>query len=71
MCNILMNEVRCLTTMCYRINRTEGGVGLYLSNDFEAKVHEDLCFFNQELAESLFVKISRPQGKNIVLGVIY
>ena len=44
---------------------------MYLSDDFEAKVRDDLCFVNEELAESLFLEIPRAQGKNIVIGVIY
>jgi hypothetical protein len=40
-------------------------------DDFEAKVCDDLCFVNEELAESLFLEIHRAQGKNIVIGVIY
>ena len=42
-----------------------------MSDDFEAKVRDDLCFVNEELAESLFLEIPRAQGKNIVIGVIY
>jgi hypothetical protein len=55
----------------HRSNRKGGGVGLYMSDDFEAKVRDDLCFVNEELAESLFLEIPRAQGKNIVIGVIY
>jgi hypothetical protein len=55
----------------HRSNRTGGGVGLYMSDDFEAKVRDDLCFVNEELAESLFLEIPRAQGKHIVIGVIY
>ena len=55
----------------HRSNRTGGGVGLYMSDDFEAKVCDDLCFVNEELAESLFLEIPRAQGENIVIGVIY
>ena len=42
-----------------------------MSDDFEAKVRDDLYFVNEELAQSLFLEIPRAQGKNIVIGVIY
>ena len=37
----------------YRKNRTGGGVGLYISNDLEFKLREDLSL---HIAESLFIK---------------
>ena len=40
----------------YRQNRTGGGVGLYISNDLEFKLREDLSLHNADIAESLFIK---------------
>ena len=40
----------------YRKNRTGGGVGLYISNDLEFKLREDLSLYNADIAESLFIK---------------
>lgn len=57
----------------YRTNKTGGGVGLYLSNDLNFKIRADLHFGDQntESAESLFIEIINPHGKNIIVGVIY
>ena len=44
-----------------------GGVGLYLTKQFRA----DLNLNNNETAESLFIEIVNPRGKNIIVGVIY
>ena len=40
----------------YRQNRTGGGVGLYISNDLEFKLREDLSLHNADIAELLFIK---------------
>ena len=40
----------------YRQNRTGVGVGLYISNDLEFKLREDLSLHNADIAESLFIK---------------
>jgi hypothetical protein len=42
-----------------------------LSNNFTAKSRDDLCFDDDELAESLFIEINKSLGKNIIVGVIY
>ena len=55
-----------------RLNRPGGGIGLYISDNLEYKLRTDLCFDNlQAAAESLFIEITRPKGKNIIVGVIY
>ena len=54
-----------------RSNRVGGGVGLYLSDNYESRIRDDLCFENQEIPESLFLEIQRAHGKNIIVGVIY
>ena len=35
------------------------------------KIRADLSFGDIDVAESLFIEISRPHGKNIIGGVIY
>ena len=53
-----------------RQNRVGGGVGLYISNKFEYIIHEELNVTSAVL-ESLFVELIIPNGKNILIGVIY
>ena len=54
-----------------RENRSGGGVGLYVSSNLNFKLRCDLDFLESNVAESLFIEIVKPQGKNIVTGVIY
>ena len=54
-----------------RENRFGGGVGLYVSSNLNFKFRCDLDFSLPNVAESLFIEIVKPQGKNIVAGVIY
>ena len=53
----------------HRPNRTCGGVGLYISDNLDFKIPADLSFDDIDVAESLFIEISRPHGKNII-GVV-
>ena len=53
-----------------KLNRMGGGVALYVSQCFEFTVCEELNIMNDSI-ESLFIEISIPQNKNIVIGVIY
>ena len=55
----------------HRTERTGGGVGLYIASAFEFKTRTDLCFEDNAIAESLFVEIFNPKGKNYIIGVIY
>ena len=55
----------------HRSNRIGGGVGLYLSENFDSRVRDDLCFDNDAITELLFVEINNSIGKNIIIGVIY
>ena len=48
-----------------------GGVGLYLTKQLRFKTRADLNLNNNETAESLFIEIVNPRGKNIIVGVIY
>ena len=52
-------------------NRTCGGVELCISDNLDFKIRADLSFDDIDIAESLFIEISRPHGKNIIGGVIY
>ena len=53
-----------------RLDRSGGGVALYISHSFDFLIREDLNIMNNSL-ESLFVEISIPYSKNIIIGVIY
>ena len=50
-----------------RKDRTGGGVGLYLADNFDFKCRPDLVFSCTGCAESLFVEINRPKVKNIIV----
>ena len=60
-----------LSTILVKIEQVEGGVGLYLADNFDFKCRPDLVFSCTECAESLFVEINRPKEKNIIVGVVY
>ena len=53
----------------YRQNRTGGGVGLYISNDLEFKLREDLSLHNVDIVESLFIELIKPRENNIIVGI--
>ena len=55
----------------YRKNRSGGGVGLYLENNLDYKIRSNLKFVNSKLTDSLFVEVTVPKGKNIIIGVVY
>ena len=54
-----------------RLNRTGGGVGLFISNDIVYKLRPDLIIFDSQIMESIFVEIIRPKQSNIIVGNIY
>ena len=54
----------------HRLNRAGGGVGLYFSDDLNYKVRKDLNY-DSDCAESLFIEIVKPRGKNSIAGVVY
>ena len=54
----------------HRKDRQGGGVGLYLANNLDYKVRQNLKFENSETTDSLFVEITITKGKNIIMGVI-
>ena len=55
-----------------RVDNKVGGVGLYVSNNFEYKLRSDLCTQN-EIFESCFIEINRSHNnsKNIIVGTLY
>ena len=58
------------------INRTRqtkngGGVGMYISKHLEFKIREDLTVFDEEIYESLFIKVQFQEAKNKIIGIIY
>ena len=53
-----------------RLNRIGGGVSLYVPHCLEYTVCDDLNVMNNYI-ESLFIEISIPQNKNIIIGIIY
>ena len=54
----------------HRLNRSGGGVGLYFSGDLNYKVRKDLNY-DSACAESLFIEMVKPRGKNIIVAVVY
>ena len=55
----------------HRKSKTGGGVGIYLKNDLEYKLREECNFSDSEVIESLFLEITVPHGKNIIVGSVY
>ena len=53
-----------------RNNKRGGGVALYISQNYQYKCILDLNIMSNSL-ESLFVEITVPNDKNIVIGVLY
>ena len=55
----------------HRKSKTGGGVGIYLQNDLQYKLLNECKLSDPETIESLFVKITFPHGKNIIVGSVY
>ena len=55
----------------HRTHKSCGGVGLYLRNQFEFKVRQDLNSSSPNCFEVVFTEIIVPRGKNIIIGTIY
>ena len=54
-----------------RKSKTGGGVGIYLQNDLQYKLLNECKLSDPETIESLFVEITVPHGKKIILGFVY
>ncbi len=48
-----------------------GGVGLYITNEKNYVVRDDLSIFIPNIFESLFVEIKNEHESNIIVGVLY
>ncbi|XP_033101098.1 uncharacterized protein LOC117104384, partial [Anneissia japonica] len=53
-----------------RINRTGGGVAIYLDQNLQYTVRNDLSNLVSTTAESIFIEI-KAEPKNIILGTVY
>jgi len=51
------------------LNRTAGGVGLYINNNLNFKERHDII--TDEVSVSLFIEILREKKSNILIGVLY
>ena len=54
-----------------RINRRGGGLGIYVSNNFNFKRRPDLDIIEDGIIETLFIEIISTSGKNIIVGTVY
>ena len=57
----------------YRANRSGGGVSLFIKDNIEYILREDLCHMNKNL-ESIFIEIDKSninKDNNCIVGVIY
>ena len=62
-----------ILTENHRTHRSGGGVGIYLKDDLEFKIRNDLVQLDDSF-ESVFIEIANDvfkMGKNIIIGVIY
>ena len=50
-----------------RPDRSGGGVGLYLSNNFDFKMRDDMCGSDAGVMESLFIESLSQMGKILLL----
>ena len=55
----------------HRSDRTDGGVGLYLTSELVCKTRNNLKLLDQQCAESLFLEICRPKEKSVIVGIVY
>ena len=55
----------------HRKSKTGGGVGIYLHNNLQYKLLNECKLSNPEVIESLFVEITVPYGKNVIVGCVY
>ena len=55
----------------HRAYKTGGGVGIYLQDCLQYKLLKNCTISNPEAIESLFIEVSNPLGKNIIVGTVY
>ena len=54
-----------------RDDSPRGGVGLFISDNINFKIREDLSVFIPHVFESLFIEIVNKSSKNTIVGVVY
>ena len=54
-----------------RIDGSRGGVGLFIKDNIQYKIRQDLSVFEQHVFESVFVEVDLQSGSNLIVGVIY
>ena len=54
-----------------RVNKKGGGVGIYVAKQLGYKIRKDLNTNTEDTIETIFIEISVPKGKNIIIGMIY
>ena len=55
----------------HRTKKVGGEVGLYVQSDLEHRLLTNCMFSDPNLIESLFVEITVPNGKNVIIGIVY
>jgi len=53
-----------------RLNERGGGVGIFVRNEIQFKIREDLSIFLPHVFESIFLE-TESKTKNTIIGVIY
>ena len=53
------------------MDRTGGGVGLFVNTDLNFKIRPDLSFFETQVLESIYIEIIRPNQSNVLIWTIY
>ena len=46
-------------------------MGLYVSDNLDFRIRTDIYAYEDEVMESLFIEISRPHERNVIVGIIY
>ena len=54
-----------------RINRSRGGVVIYVKSDIEYKIRDDISIFDEGEFESIFIETNSCTAVNTVIGEIY
>ena len=54
-----------------RSAKTSGGVGLYVSDNQDFRIRTHIYAYEDEVMDSLFIEISRPHERNVIVGIIY
>ena len=59
-----------LITRC-RDDGSRGGVGLFIKDNINFKIRDDISVFIPHVFESLFIEMKTKSRKNTIVGVIY